>query len=550
MKQLNWNTTQLQKALLVIIPLLYFIAASYFRNLLGNLSLRSCDPEYIYFMSGLNVADGVIKVGHIDNPGTPLQLLVALVFRIVYLIRSTPTPFLDDVLLHPDMYIGIVSQTIAALTTILLLFAGWKVFKYTGNLFYAVLLQTSVFLPVIWYDLVGRVAPELMMPFPVILMSVLIIDIYARNKEIGLTEIGSFAFLSAFGLAIKLSFIPVLIIPFIIVPKWKSKLIFVGLTVLMFFIIAFPVTLQLNIFWGWIKNLFMHSGTYGKGEANIIDIQQFKSNISEMYNLEKRFFYVMITLVVALIGYFTILRKKADKKLLIAGFAIAVTIAIQLLLVGKHFAHRYFIPVLMLAPLMVFLTAEIIRKIYPKKITLWAVNLLIVLLLISNIGYNNFWLNMKTEAMGNDIANRMPTWHIVQSLEKDSYKIITSQNYGSPFIEYTLFYSQVWANNEKRAEYNDVLGRLYPRAFSYFTWNDEMKYWKHKFNADSIINSGNKTYLYVERDEQALFDKTIAKLHSEDTTRFNIENRLLYRNPATTEVIYELNFNKPVENIE
>lgn len=550
MKQLNWNTTQLQKALLVIIPLLYFIAASYFRNLLGNLSLRSCDPEYIYFMSGLNVADGVIKVGHIDNPGTPLQLLVALVFRIVYLIRSTPTPFLDDVLLHPDMYIGIVSQTIAALTTILLLFAGWKVFKYTGNLFYAVLLQTSVFLPVIWYDLVGRVAPELMMPFPVILMSVLIIDIYARNKEIGLTEIGSFAFLSAFGLAIKLSFIPVLIIPFIIVPKWKSKLIFVGLTVLMFFIIAFPVTLQLNIFWGWIKNLFMHSGTYGKGEANIIDIQQFKSNISEMYNLEKRFFYVMITLVVALIGYFTILRKKADKKLLIAGFAIAVTIAIQLLLVGKHFAHRYFIPVLMLAPLMVFLTAEIIRKIYPKKITLWAVNLLIVLLLISNIGYNNFWLNMKTEAMGNDIANRMPTWHIAQSLEKDSYKIITSQNYGSPFIEYTLFYSQVWANNEKRAEYNDVLGRLYPRAFSYFTWNDEMKYWKHKFNADSIINSGNKTYLYVERDEQALFDKTIAKLHSEDTTRFNIENRLLYRNPATTEVIYELNFNKPVENIE
>jgi hypothetical protein len=501
-------------------------------------------------MSGLTVADGVIKVGHIDNPGTPLQLLVALVFRIVYYIRSVSTPFLEDVLTHPDLYIGVVSQTIAALTTILLLFAGWKVFKYTGNLVYAVLLQTSIFLPIIWYDLVGRVAPELMMPFPVIIMGVLIIGIYAKEKEVGMKEILTFSFLSAFGMAIKLSFVPVLIIPFIIIPQWKSKLVFVGSTVLMFFIIAFPVTLQLDIFWGWIKTLFMHSGTYGKGEANIIDIQQFKSNIREMYNLEKRFFYVLITLVVALIGYFAIFRKKADKKLLIAGIAIAVTIAIQLLLVGKHFAHRYFIPVLMLAPLMVFLTAEIIRKIYPKKVTLWTVNLLIVLLLISNIGYNHFWLNMKTEAMGNDIANRMPTWHIAQSLEKDSYKIITSQNYGSPFIEYTLFYSQVWANNEKRAEYNDVLGKLYPRAFSYFTWNDEMKYWKHKFNADSIINSGSKTYLYVERDEQALFDKTIVKLHCEDTTRFNIESQLLYRNPATTEVIYELNFNKPVGNIE
>jgi len=134
MKRLNLNLDHTQKALLVIIPLLYFIAASYFRNLLGNLSLRSCDPEYIYFMSGLTVADGVLKVGHIDNPGTPLQLLVALVFKIVFLIRSTPTPFLEDVLLHPDLYIGVVSQTIAALTTILLMFTGWKVFKYTGVL--------------------------------------------------------------------------------------------------------------------------------------------------------------------------------------------------------------------------------------------------------------------------------------------------------------------------------------------------------------------------------------------------------------------------------
>ena len=550
MKQLNWNTSQLQKALLIIFPLLYFIVGSYFRSLLGNLSLRSCDPEYIYFMSGLTVADGVIKVGHIDNPGTPLQLLVALVFRIVYFIRSTPTPFLDDVLTHPDLYIGVVSLSLTALSTLLLLFAGYKVYKYTKNIVYAILIQTSIFLPIIWYDLVGRVAPELMMPFPVIIMGVLIIGIYTKDKEVGMKEILTFAFLSAFGMAIKLSFIPVLIIPFIVIPKWKSKLLFVGSTVLMFFIIAFPVTLQLDIFWGWIKNLFMHSGTYGKGEANIIDIQQFKVNIREMYNLEKRFFYVMMTLVAAIIAYYAIFRKKADKKLMIAGIAIAVTVAIQLLLVGKHFAHRYFIPVLMLAPLMVFLTAEIIRKIYPKKVTLWAVNLLIVILLISNIGYNHFWLNMKTEAMGNDIANRMPTWHIAQSLEKDSYKIITSQNYGSPFIEYTLFYSQVWANNEKRAEYNDVLGKLYPRAFSYFTWNDEMKYWNHKFNTDSIINSGNKTYLYIERDEQALFDKTIAKLHTEDTTLFNIESQLLYKNQATTEVIYELNFIKPNENIK
>jgi hypothetical protein len=291
----------------------------------------------------------------------------------------------------------------------------------------------------------------------------------------------------------------------------------------------------------------MHSGTYGSGDAKILDIVQFRSNVKEMYNLERRFFYILIALSVTVTTYIIAFRKKADRKTIVIGLAIVITTLIQLIMVGKHFAHRYFIPVLMLAPLMVFLIAEIARKIYDRKITLWVANTLIVLLLLSNISYNHFWLNMKTEAMGNDIANRMPTWHVAQSLEKDSYRIITSQNYGSPFIEYTLFYSHVWANNEKRLEYTDVLGRLYPRAYSYFTWSDEMKFWKNKFCADSIINSGSKTYLYIERDEQALFDKTLAKLHSEDTTAFNINSQLLYKNPATTEVIYELNFIKPEE---
>ena len=71
-----------------------------------------------------------------------------------------------------------------------------------------------------------------------------------------------------------------------------------------------------------------------------------------------------------------------------------------------------------------------------------------------------------------------------------------------------------------------------------------MKYWGPKISTDSIMNSGLNTYLYLERDEQSLFDKTIAKIHLEDTTQFNVESKLLYRNPATTEIIYQLTFSQ------
>ena len=297
MKKLKWNTNQLQKVLLVIIPLLYFIAGSYFRNLLGNLSLRSCDPEYIYFMSGLTLSDGNLKLGHIDNPGTPLQILVALVFKLTFFFRSTPVPYVEDVLLHPDLYLSVTSIFIVAITTGLLFYAGYKVYQSTKSVFYALIVQTAPFLPVIWYDLIGRVAPELMMPFPVVLLTVLIISIYYKNEITTFKQVILFSLISAFGLTIKLTFLPLWFIPFMAINGWKKKFTFIGLSVLFFFLIAFPMTLQIHIFWSWIKNLFIHSGTYGSGQSNIIDFASLGTNLKELYGYEKRFFYVFFSLI-------------------------------------------------------------------------------------------------------------------------------------------------------------------------------------------------------------------------------------------------------------
>lgn len=537
---LNINLTPLQKALLFILPALYFVAGSYFRNLLGILSLRSCDPEYIYFMSGLTLSDGAIKLGHIDNPGTPLQILVALVFKLTYFFRSPTIPYVEDVLMQPDLYLSVTSLFIAAITAALLYYAGYKVFQYTKSVFYALIVQTAPFLPVIWYDLIGRVAPELIMPFPVILLTVLLIKIYSQKESFTYKSVLLLAFISAFGLSIKLTFLPLWIIPFILIEGWKKKFVFSGSAILLFFIIAFPMTLQFNIFWGWIVKLFMHSGAYGGGESNIVDFSSLVINLKELFGYEKRFFYVLFTLVGVLFAYLLLYKKQAEKRIVSISIALVLTIAIQVLMVGKHYAHRYFIPVLMLSPLMVFIIAELIKKFYPEKITKVLLNVGLVGLLLYNIQFNRAWLPIKTQAMSQDVENRMPSWHFAQTLEKDSYKIITSQNYGCPFIEYTLFYSQVWANHKKQVEYQSILNKLYPNSFSYFTWDNSMKYWGEKFNAQRAIQSGKKIYLYIERDEEELFNKTVLKLQEESEATFNVNKVLLYKNPATTEVIYQL----------
>jgi hypothetical protein len=383
-----------------------------------------------------------------------------------------------------------------------------------------------------------------MMPFPVILTTVLLIKIYFNNEPFTWKSVLLLAFLSAFGLSIKLTYLPLWFIPFFVIEGWKKKLGFVVAAFLMFFIIAFPMTVQFSFFWSWVKSLFMHSGTYGAGDTNIIDFASLGTNLKELFGYEKRFFYVYFALFGTLLGFLIYFRKKAEKRIVLLALGVIFTIALQILMVGKHYAHRYFIPVLMLSPLMVFIVAEMVKKFYPKRITVILIKVAIVGLLIWNVQFNRVWLPIKTEAMGNDIENRLPTWHFAQTLEKNSYKIITSQNYGCPFIEYTLFYSQVWANHKKREEYQPILNKLYPNSFSYFTWSDEMKYWGEKFSADSVITSGLNAYLYLERDEQILFDKSIEKLHKEDTTQFTVDSKILYRNPVTTEIIYQLTFNQ------
>jgi hypothetical protein len=531
-----------EKYLLILFPVIYLVAGFYFRNLLGNLSLRSCDPDYIYFISGLTLSDGTFKLGHFDNPGTPLQIFMALIFKLIYFFRTTTTPYIEDVLLHPDLYLSVTNMMITAITSAVLYYCGKKVFQTTRSVMAAMLIQTTPFLPVIWYDLIGRIAPELIMTFPVILLTVLIIKIYKQGNPVTNKQLFYFSLIAAFGLSIKLTFLPLWLIPFLIMGDWKKKLIYIGLSLLLFLVIAFPVTLQLDFFWGWIKNLFLHSGQYGGGASDIIDFAALKSNLLELFYYERRYFYVFISLIALFSFYLVFFKKKAEKKFLLVTLAVILTIAIQLLMVGKHYAHRYFIPVLMLLPLMVFLITESTRKFFPQKMTMILTNIAIFAFLIWSIGLNSRWLSVKTEAMGSDIEQRLPTWHFASLLEKDSYRIITSQNYGSPFIEYTLMYSMAWACNAKKAEYAPILGKLYPFVYCYSTWDNTLKTWGEGFDANKISNSGKNVYLYLERNDEELYNKTISKLIEVNRVPFEVNREQVYLNPKTTEVIYRISF--------
>ncbi len=304
--------------LLTVIPLAYALVGFHFNLLIGTFSLRNMDPEYVYFLSGLGIANGHFHLGYFDHPGTPLQILLALTYRVVYWFRPTDTPFLEDVLGNPDHYLNMANHAATLIMAAALLLSGRAVLKITGSMAAALLIQTVPFFSEITYDIIGRLIPELLIPIPVLIFSVLFLRyIYGQLPADKTRNVAFLALTAAFGLSIKLSFLPLLVIPLFIIPGWKKKLLYMVVTLIAFLLFALPATLEYKTFFRWITGLFVQSGDYGKGEATFIDPEQFRENLKALTQAAKPFFYLAALLVLLAAGYLIFGKKaKSDKKIL------------------------------------------------------------------------------------------------------------------------------------------------------------------------------------------------------------------------------------------
>jgi hypothetical protein len=81
------------KYYLIILPLIYFAVGAYFHQVNGVYSVRGADPEYIYFINGVNIANGNFRLGNIDHPGVPYDYIMAASLRITHMFRTSNGSF-------------------------------------------------------------------------------------------------------------------------------------------------------------------------------------------------------------------------------------------------------------------------------------------------------------------------------------------------------------------------------------------------------------------------------------------------------------------------
>ncbi|MCK4676821.1 MAG: hypothetical protein KAT48_01700 [Bacteroidales bacterium] len=528
------------KILLILLPFFYLILGFYFNQVINMFSVRNVDPEYVYLTNGLYMSLGHLNVHHIDNPGTPLQMLVAVVCRIVYAFRSHEIPYIEDVLMNSDLYLNMINHVVISITAVVLFLAGLIVTRLTNFLPYGLLVQATPFYSQITYDIIGRLTPELLIPIPVLLLTIMILKVVGSNeKKFSFRTLLFFSMISGFGLSIKLTFLPLLIIPVLVIPGYKDKGKFLLLSIISLFVFAIPILFDLVFFTTWMKDLFIHSGHYGGGEGNFIVWEQFFHNL-RLFLISHRFLVInWVISLTLLFVYLVIKRKDLNKRLLYGLAGVLIVMLSQIIIVSKHYEYRYLIPGLCLFPVMIILSFEMLKRLIHFNKIKSVIGLLIVAGFIGGFQKQMHSIRIRSNHISNEMKSKMVTKHFVETLEEDAIKLITPSGYGCPFHDFSIMISHCWAGRANEI-FLPVYKKLYPDTYHYFTWEMRKKYWE-EYHTSKITDTDKPVYFYIANYSPELVNTSLSAMLPGQNLD-DIKKELIFENTNTNEKIFKLKF--------
>jgi hypothetical protein len=488
------STARYRQIIIFIIPALYLVWSLQLNHTGGPFSLSRCDPEYPYLLNGLNCATlNFDQIGHTDHPGTPFQIVTGVFIRLTHLFIGQG-PVDQDVLLRPEMYLSSASLFLSFLTFLLLYLVGRTGLLTTTKLAGAVILQSSFLLSNVLIDLPLRYNPDRILILYNLLLAILILkylftENYPVRKFALLTGI-----LMGIGVATKFNFLPVLIIPFLLIPDFRNRVIY-GLSVAAaFFISILPILSRFKEFRRFLSGVASHDGLYGQGAEQMINWKSFGSNFGELLSYNPAF-TILLLLSAATIIYYMIRKNESgpEKLLLIILKAFIYASILGFILVAKHFKVYYFAPVLSLGGLVLFAIWKLagMRMKSEKAYSFSTTATVILLIVISALPLPAQYESRVKQKR----ANLKTQQFYSENVTKDDLLFIEPTWLAGPMIENALAYGISYVAH--RHENYHQFHRLYPNVI---TWEGADRnpslFRTAEADPESILFSGRDIYVY------------------------------------------------------
>jgi hypothetical protein len=384
------------------------------------------------------------------------------------------------------------------------------------------------------------------MPEPFFLATVLLLVVYLiadiNNKIPNIKFIKNkplmYGLICGLNLSLKFTFVPALILPFFILGGSKDKLRYGIYVFVAFYLFTFPLFVRTPDFYRWIKGIFIHSGTHGSGDANIVDFKSFIINLRTIFQQTKYFFVPQfIALGLILLSLFKNVKDKiSNMKYLILLIGTFITSALFLILVSKHYAHYYLVPGLMLTLFIYYLIVQNIKMIFfPKSRIIENFMYLIILglFLFAPHSYRQYRDYSKIR------------------LQKYNAKLVTidylnNNNLSSPFIiasdgwsvkkEHGLWFGKIMTPQNNKY-FTSVLNKYYPDTYFYKEqWGSFMNWDNDEIKLEELLKMHDKINIVINKWSEDVSEELIQLFKSQEGFKLN----LLHNNQSAGIHIFEL----------
>ena len=158
-----------------------------------------------------------------------------------------------------------------------------------------------------------------------------------------------FGILSGIAIATKLSALPLMIVPLVLL-SGRYKLLCSMITGIAFLGATLPVLPRYRYFIGWIYGIATHTGRHGTGDKGLIDPTKYLKDLYWLA-LEEKFFSVILLVSMLVLAWWFLTHRslplsQSSKDLPKSLLAISLGELLQLLIVAKHPAVHYLVPAL------------------------------------------------------------------------------------------------------------------------------------------------------------------------------------------------------------
>jgi hypothetical protein len=495
------------KFIFLIIPVFYLINATAIHYNIGRFFMDNVDPEYFFLYNGTIIGEGSLSVQYTSNPGTPLMFLIAISNRIVSVFQ--PGDYIGDVVDDPEKYIHAANMLLVLLLAVTLFLSGWYAGKVSGSRIAGLILQLSLPGSAALMFLSGLVKSEAMTILPVLFLSMAIFHYIfsddgretASNRTLVL-----FGLIAGFGIACKLTFIPMVLVPLILLKSTiGQKLKLLAYTLLSIAVFAYPIVFNNGHFWDWVGGILSHTGKYGEGKAGFIDFDSIPVNLERLFNNEKSFFYVTaVSLILGIILSLKIIHRRMPEqsnRIIRAILAVSIAIIGTIALVLKHFEVHYFISFYVLKFLLISLIYLLIIRfdIIKRSLILKGISIGIVTLVVIYISYSEaLKINKINKSYLERKAQQEERYQKVMSVfEEGSPVILTCRFSGAPFVEFA-HYSGFMMSFHLTGSFKPYLKEKFPVSYLYVPWSEEFYFWNDFVDFQEILNKTEKSfYIFI-----------------------------------------------------